>query len=902
MSGIRNHPPSRISKTASNAELRAVAARYADLYDSAPVGYFTLLRDSEITLANRAGAQLLNRDSALLMGQLFKTYVGQSFRPVFDAFLRRVFLDASLSGCEVDLEQEGQSPQTVHIEAALSPDGLECRAVIRDVTKQSRALRALTHREKELETLIEHTPICVHEIDLVGRFESVNRAGLEMLGLDREEQIRGQGYLDRVCKGDLPRIRELLQRAIEGESGHFEFTSSSKQPLIIKSCFIPILDDEGSTLRLLGISEDITERRRAEDTIRISTQLLEASQSIGKLGGWELNLATKNLYWTAETYRIHDTTPEQFDPTVDAGVGYFLPESRLLLTNALEAATERGEGYDLELETLTTSGRRIDVRTTCAVTMKDGRPSKLTGIFQDITERKRAEVALKDNQAELQMAIHAANIGPWHWDLVTDEFYFSPEWKRQIGYEDHEFTNVFSEWVDHMHPDDREPILHAVQAFREDPSKGYSVDFRFRHKDGSYRWIHTRALLLLDSEGQPARLLGAHIDFTERKSAEDQLLRSQRMESLGTLAGGVAHDLNNALAPILMGVELLRMEHPGAGETVDLLESSAKRGADMVRQLLTFAKGAKGGRTPVRIGSLIKEVYGLMRGTFPKNIVLHTDFSPTLPSVLGDTTQLHRILLNLCVNARDAMPDGGNLSINASVKEIGPIDAESPKQAMPGTYIQIEVRDTGLGIPPEILDRIMDPFFTTKGPHEGTGLGLSTVLGLVQGHDGFLQVDSQTGIGTSFKIYLPTKGATNDPAIHSEQKCLFTGNGEVILFVDDEPNVRKIASMILQRMNFKPLTAMDGADGLLKALDSQDELHAIVLDLHMPTMDGLEFARSVRKFLPHIPILVSSGRMDLETASEFRSLGITDFLDKPFTEERFKQAMEQLLRIKSGQS
>lgn len=889
----------RSGRAASHSQGNALesAARYVELFEHAPVAYFTLQRGGKITQTNRAGALLLNVRASQLSNTSFGDYVSESSRPAFDAFLGQVFNREFRPSCQVELNTEGSAPATVHVEATLSPDDSECWAVMTDVTQQKVVDFSQSESEKRYKTLIEHTPFCVHEIDLEGRFESVNRSGLKMLEVDREQDVCGTSYLAAVCKNDLPRIERLLAAAFGGEANNFEFTTAGEPALSIKSCFVPIRDDAGKVIRILGISEDVTKRRHAEDTVRTSNQLLEATQTIGKLGGWELDLTTSKLFWTAETYRIHDTSPEEFNPTVDAGVSYFLPESRAIITTALEAAIQRGEGYDLELETLTTKGRRIDVRTTCVVTTQDGAPNKLTGIFQDITDQKRTESALRENQAKLQLAVQAAHIGPWSWDLLTDEVYFSPEWKKQIGYEDHELANEFSIWVEHIHPKDRERILDAVRNFRDDPTiNGYSVDFRFRHKNGSYRWIHTRAILLFDSGGQPVRMLGAHMDFTDRKLAEDSLLRTQRLESLGTLAGGVAHDLNNALAPILMGTELLRIEYPEASKTADLFEASALRGAGMVRQLLAFAKGAEGERVGVNFGLLVKEMETLMRGTFPKNIDIQIQLAPLLPSVLGDATQLHRILLNLCVNARDAMPDGGTLSVKTETLDVDANRAGCVYNAQPGKYVAVEVSDTGIGIPPETMDRIFDPFFTTKGPQEGTGLGLSTVMGIVRSHGGFLEVSSQPGEVTKIAVYLPAKGETGEPQPSSVSDTSFRGNGGIVLFVDDEESLRTAAFMTLQHLGFRPLTAVDGADGLSQALDHRDSLTAIILDLHMPRMSGLEFVSELREFLPAIPILVSSGRMDSEVVAKFGNMQVYDFLDKPFTMGQLADAIETLFR------
>lgn len=377
--------------------------------------------------------------------------------------------------------------------------------------------------------------------------------------------------------------------------------------------------------------------------------------------------------------------------------------------------------------------------------------------------------------------------------------------------------------------------------------------------------------------------------------AEKLMLRAQRLESIGTLASGVAHDLNNTLAPILMGVELLKMEHPQESKTIGMIENSARRGAEMVRQLLSFAKGTEGIRVPLKPERLASELESLMRGSFPKNIqtVVHCDAA--LPNVLGDATQVHQILLNLCVNARDAMPDGGTLKLELLHWEVDAMFASSVPDAKLGSYLAMRVSDTGAGIPPEILDRIFDPFFTTKGPDKGTGLGLSTVMGIVKGHGGFLQVSSQLGKGSIFTVYLPAANPGSHAELSIDSAVKFRGQGETILLVDDEPAVRKMGSWILGRMNFTPLTAIDGIDGLIQVVQHHRELHAIITDLQMPTMSGLKFVSSLRQILPDIPVLVTSGGVDDATAQEFQTLGVTSRLDKPYSEHQLAEALKSLL-------
>ena len=388
------------------------------------------------------------------------------------------------------------------------------------------------------------------------------------------------------------------------------------------------------------------------------------------------------------------------------------------------------------------------------------------------------------------------------------------------------------------------------------------------------------------------RVVVSHEDITRMKLSERQQMRSQRLESLGTLAGGVAHDLNNALAPILMGMEVLKEDYPGEAGVLNMIQASARRGADMVRQLLAFAKGADGERAVLDVVRLVHEVEGLMRGSFPKNIQLNIQCAPQLPGVLGDATQLHQVLLNLCVNARDALPQGGTLGLSADVVEVDAALVQSLPEGREGRFVRLQISDDGSGIAPEILDRIFDPFFTTKSLDKGTGLGLSTVVGIVKGHKGFVHVHSKVGQGSRFSVHLPACEVTEGAAVESAREASFVGQGEQVLFVDDEPAVRDIGQAVLKRLRLTPVMATDGADGLVQATQHQRQLRAVITDMHMPFMDGLAFARSLRRSLPDVPIIVCSGRLDDAVAAEFQSLGKTARLDKPFTEAQLAHALK----------
>jgi PAS domain S-box-containing protein len=422
-----------------------------------------------------------------------------------------------------------------------------------------------------------------------------------------------------------------------------------------------------------------------------------------------------------------------------------------------------------------------------------------------------------------------------------------------------------------------------------------TIESVYHRKDGGKFPVEIN-LQYVTPDGSPPRFIAIVRDITERKKNEQEFRRAQRLESIGTLAGGVAHDLNNALAPIMMSVGLLREQYPKENEVLDLIQNGCKRSADMVRQLLNFARGTEGERVTLQPGRIVHELEKLMKGSFPKNLEIIVNCDPKLPLVKGDATQLHQVLLNLCVNARDAMPNGGTLTVQAQSILMDEAYASSIPEAKPGRYLLLRVRDTGTGMPPEVLERIFEPFFTTKDPDKGTGLGLSNVMGIMKGHGGFLQVYSQPGHGSTFNVYLPAADPAGDTEPLSKAPMKFRGQGETILVVDDEPGMREMARVLLQRMNFKVVTANDGEDGLMKVAEFHAELRLIITDLHMPHLDGLAFTRALRRKLPDIPVAVTSGRVDDISVKEFNNLGRVSFLDKPFTESELVAMLKTYLQ------
>jgi len=410
--------------------------------------------------------------------------------------------------------------------------------------------------------------------------------------------------------------------------------------------------------------------------------------------------------------------------------------------------------------------------------------------------------------------------------------------------------------------------------------------------------VETRWSLVHDDEGRPKSILIINTDISEKKKIEAQFLRTQRMESIGTLAGGIAHDLNNVLAPILMSVEMLKMKFndPSSERLLNMLESSAKRGAGMVKQVLTFARGVDGERVLLQPKHLIKDIAKIIDDTFPKTVKLKTAISENLWPVLGDATQLHQVLLNLTVNARDAMPNGGTINVVAENVIIDEAPGEGGAQTpAPGFYVVVKVSDNGTGIPKEVLDKIFEPFFTTKEVGKGTGLGLSTVLGIIKSHNGLVQVQTEVNRGTTFVVYLPAQEAAQMLAAESEVKNLPAGNGELILAVDDEASVLSMTKETLEAFGYRVITARDGAEAVAVYSAHKDEIRGVLTDMLMPHMDGPATIRVLKKLDPNVRIIAASGLFDADKVKDATGLDKIAFLMKPYTAESLLKTVHQVL-------
>ena len=515
---------------------------------------------------------------------------------------------------------------------------------------------------------------------------------------------------------------------------------------------------------------------------------------------------------------------------------------------------------------------------------------------EDITGRRHVEEKLREQAALLDIATDAIYVRTMDRTIL----YWNQGAERLYGWTPEE---VLGQKTSALFSQDIKVLEASQKALLEEAS--WAGERRHITKAGKTLTVFTRMTLVRDAKGEPQSVFSINTDITEKKQLEMQFLRAQRLESLGALASGIAHDLNNVLAPIIMGAQLLRdtVQTDTGKRLMTTIETSAQRGADIVKQVLTFARGIEGERVPLRPKHFLKEMVSIAEETFPKNIVVDTDIAQDLWAILGDGTQLHQALMNLCVNARDAMPRGGTLTLRAcnvtidetfktTCAESADWIAPDPK---PGPKVCLSVIDTGMGIPAGNLDKIFEPFFTTKAPGKGTGLGLSTVLGIVRSHDGFVRVRTEEGKGTCFELYLPALPAAQVAAAQEGGLEQLRGDGELILVVDDEAAVRDVTRNILERFNYKVLTAAEGGEAAGIFMQYHATIAAVISDMVMPGMDGLAFVQLIRQADPGVRILGMSGLGDKVGANTNTPWGLPMFLTKPFSGEKLLTTLRELL-------
>ena len=646
----------------------------------------------------------------------------------------------------------------------------------------------------------------------------------------------------------------------------------------------------GGKIYIQAIVRDISERKEVEKQLLWKTAFFEAQVHSALDGILIVDVEGKKVLQNQRMIELWNIPPEFADETNDdrrrewvanqtKDAQQFIDKVEYLYAHPDEISRD-------EIDLI--NGKCFD-RYSAPVRGRDGKYYGRIWSFRDITERRHAEEQITEQATFLDKAQDAIFVR----DLEGKILFWNKGAERMYGWARQEVVGRKMDELLYTRPND------LKEAYQVTVSQGdWHGELQHFTKNGDEMMIESRWTLIRDNEGVAKSVLAINTDITEKKMIEAQFMRAQRMESIGTLAGGIAHDLNNILAPIMMSIELLKetSTDPLSANILKTIEVSAKRGADIVRQVLSFARGLEGERVEVQLKHLLNEIQSIIKDTFPKDIRLEFSIPNDIWTILGDPTQVHQILLNLCVNARDAMPNGGSLSVNVENSVLDEHYAAMNLQTKAGRYVQISVADTGTGIPPALLEKIFEPFFTTKALNKGTGLGLSTVMAIVKSHGGLINVYSEPNKGTTFKVYLPALEMSSEArAEQLAQAALPRGNGETILLVDDEASIITITTQTLLAFGYHVLTATDGAEAVAIYAERKNDIAVVLTDMAMPIMDGAATIRALTKINPRLKIIAASGlhaNNDITTAT---GVGIKHFLIKPYTAGLLLKSLRTIL-------
>ncbi|ACB76351.1 PAS domain S-box protein [Opitutus terrae] len=865
--------------------LRLSEERFREAIEHAGAGYFRIDRAARFEAVNSAWLAMHGFTRAEeVLGQDYLTTQAQEDADAAADVVRRALAGEAIAAGEFRRRRADGS--TGYHTFSLHPvrRGREIVAIEGFLIDTTPLKQAMADYKMLFDTMLDG--FALHEIvrDEQGRavdlrYTAVNPA------FERQTGIRAADVVGRRMSEAIPGMEPEWMEAyrLVAETGEPRVFERYSQPLnrhFTVSAFRP------SVGQLVCVFVDITARKLAEIELRKLSRAVEQSPV--------------SVIITETSGEI-----EYVNPWFTETTGYSLEEVRGKNPRVLSSGETSGETYR-EMWQAITSGREWrgefhnrrkdgtlfwEAATIGPIFDDEGKISRFLAVKEDITERKRASERIREQAALLDVAHDGILVTTMdrvvtYWNRAAERMYGIPA------------TEALGHTLDELIPGENSEVRR--EEWQRLIERGeWSGERQHVVRSGGTIDVRVHATLVRNAAGQPTSVLIVVTDVTASKRMEKQFLRAQRIESLGALASGVAHDLNNVLTPILMSVELLRplAQNQADRDMLQLLSDSARRGSDIVQQLLLFGRGSESPRVPLNVAGILKDTGRLMRETFPKKIV-QTVYAPAdLRLVEADRTQIHQVVLNLCVNARDAMPEGGRLQITAENVEVEEELAQRHAAKGAGRYVRITVRDTGAGISPENLDKIFDPFFTTKPVGQGTGLGLATVLGIVRGHGGFVDVKSQLGRGAAFEVYLPAVAMAVEPLGVEPAAAALHGRGEAVLVIEDEEAIRSMLQRALTQHNYRVLTASDGAEALGVYAQNAGSIDLVITDAMMPVMDGAQTARALRGRDRSLPIIAISGlpaqRAELEKIPGPR----IHFLPKPFATDHALHLVREALDV-----
>ena len=766
-----------------------------------------------------------------------------------------------------------------------------------DIHNLKEAQEALRDREQELSEFFETAGIPIHWSGPDGTILRVNQAELDLLGYHREEYL---GHNIAEFHADPSAIDDILNRLGSGEVLH-DYPArlrckdgSIKDVLIDSGGYF----HQGALVHIRNFTRDVTAQRVAQQaTQRLAAIVASSADAI--VGKTLTGVVTS---WNAAAERIFGYSADEM---VGSSIYRLIPAELHDTERALLEQIQHGQPVEFsEAERIRKDGRRITIALSVSpIRDATGQVVGASSIKRDITERKHAERALAESQERLQLALRAARMGTWSWDLESGLLTWDRGLNQLHGLTEGESPTRFDDFVQRVHPEDRDYVRDAIQQARDVTGK-LACEFRIILPSGKVRWLSEQGHVVRDESGASRYMTGVSLDVTDRQVMEERLRQAQRMDSVGQLAGGIAHEANNMMSVVLGCADYVLQRAdlaPEVRQDVDQIWRAAKRTAGITQQLLAFSRRQMLRPQILDLNSNVRELEPILTRALGENQVIRMHLAPNLGPVRADPGQLEQVLINLTLNARDAMDEGGRLTIETMnvVLDQGYAAGKSVETLEPGEYAALIVTDTGHGMDRPTLSRIFEPFFTTKPVGQGTGLGLSTVYGIVKQSGGFIWAYSEPGLGATFKLYFPLVSSLQE--LTPNQVVPPGGSAdEVILIAEDEPMVRSIMARSLKECGYTVLEAADGAEALRLLATETREVRLIIADVVMPDLGGRELAARAAERWPNVPVLFTSGYTGLDVVRRGLLEEGREFLQKPLAPEHLARKVRELVDARAA--
>jgi len=876
----------------------------SQIYKTLHTGICLMDVDSKLVEVNDAFCNIFGYSRSEMIGMAFFRLSSSEHTP----YLKAIFESFISSDTEIPNELYVRRKDGVKIIIKISA-GLLTRedgqrfvvSSIEDITEQKISEQALEESEENYRRIVETASEGLWVIDEEGYITFSNRRMSEMLGrsvediigtplqdlIDPEEKENLQIYLYRWKLG-IEEPQDLKFRKLNGSVLWGIVNTSS------------IFDEYGKFTGALGMLTDITERKFAEEQLKSSQQKLKHHIESTPLAAIEFDMSFKIVSWNPASEKIFGFSKEE---AIGKHVRMLIPNTEWQrVYNEWTDLFQKHTGSVNTFANLRKSGEEIQCNWySTSLVDNAGNTIGIAALAEDITEKMLAEKALIESQKSLTAIFESIDAAVISIDYDLKIAMFNKAGQTIFGYSQDEIIGMSFDIL--LPEDSQQSHIEDIINFSSGSATTLKVSdeksFFGLRKDGTSFPVEASISKLMVG-GKPLMVILLN-DITERKKTQEQMLRTQRMESIGLLASGIAHDMNNILTPIMMSLELLKeIVHGEEGfERIQTINKSTRRAKNLIQQLLAFARGKSEQQIPVNLRRLILELINFMKETFPRSIELDAKIPKNLPFILGDPTQIHQVLMNLCVNAHDAMPEGGRLCISSEKTMLSEAEAKQYIDAKAGGYTKISVQDTGTGIAPEHLGKIFEPFFTTKQHGKGSGLGLAMTYTIVHNHGGFITVDSQEKLGTAFDVYFPLLQDDQHPDLDEIDAEAPEGNGEIILVVDDEKEIRDVTAKILSANGYIPFCATDGSQAVAMYVEHKDMINAVILDMMMPVMDGFATIRALKNINPKVKILCVSGLVDTESISKHSDIGqnVKGILTKPYNSESLLSSLYDIVRL-----